>query len=98
MNAALLKEQLESERLRADRAEASLVELANVQLKVELLQSEIQLWCNMVESLPGVHSRDDVPHRFKELQRYQRQQQRRLSECSRWVWSLCPTKNVLDDP
>lgn len=70
VNAALLKEQLHSERLRANRAEAGLSDLANLQSRVTELESELKRWCEMIDFIPGAQSRDDVPRCIVELQRF----------------------------
>lgn len=69
VNAALLKEQLHSEKLRANRAEASLSDLVNLQSRVTELESELERWSAMLDVIPGAHSRDDVPRCIVELQR-----------------------------
>lgn len=69
INAALLKEKLIGEKSRADRAEASLAELADVQVRVKEMESELQRWSEVVEKIPGAQSRDDILPKFAALQR-----------------------------
>jgi len=69
VNAALLKEQLMSEKARADRAEASLAEIADIQVRLKELELELQAWRDMVGQIPGVEGRDDVLRKLRELQR-----------------------------
>lgn len=69
VNAALLKEQLHNEKLRANRAEAGLTDLVNLQSRVTELEFELERWSEMIEVIPGAHSRDDVPRCIVELQR-----------------------------
>jgi len=69
VNAALLKEQLHSEKQRANRAEAGLTDLVNLQTRVTQLESELERWSEMIEIIPGAHSRDDIPRCIIELQR-----------------------------
>nr|XP_024401614.1 mitotic spindle checkpoint protein MAD1-like isoform X2 [Physcomitrium patens] len=69
VNVALLKEQLHSEQLRANRAEAGLTDLVNLQSRVNVLESELERWSDMIEVIPGAQTRDDVPRCIAELQR-----------------------------
>jgi len=69
VNAALLKEQLHSEKLRANRAEAGLTDLVNLQSRVTELESELERWSEVIEVIPGAHSRGDIPRCIVELQR-----------------------------
>jgi len=69
INAALLKEKLIGEKSRADRAEASLAGLADVQVRVKEMESELQCWSEVVEKIPGAQSRDDILPKFAALQR-----------------------------
>lgn len=73
VNAALLKEKLIGEKSRADRAEASLADLADVQLRVKEMESELQCWSEVIEKIPGAQSRDDVLPKFAALQRWESQ-------------------------
>ncbi|KAG0587308.1 hypothetical protein KC19_2G155100 [Ceratodon purpureus] len=68
-NAALLKEQLHSEKMRANRAEAGLTDLVNLQSRVNELEAELERWSDTIEVIPGAHSRDDIPRCIVELQR-----------------------------
>lgn len=70
VNVALLKEQLHSEQLRANRAEAGLTDLVNLQSRVNVLESELERWSDMIEVIPGAQTRDDVPRCIAELQRW----------------------------
>ncbi len=69
VNAALLKEQLMSAKAHADRAEASLAEIADIQVRLKELELELQAWRDMVGRIPGVEGRDDVLRKLRELQR-----------------------------
>jgi chromosome segregation ATPase len=69
VNAALLKEQLMSEKAHANRAEASLAEIADIQVRLKELELELQAWRDMVGQIPGVEGRDDVLRKLRELQR-----------------------------
>lgn len=69
VNATLLKEQLHSEKLRANRAEAGLADLVNLQSRVIELEIELERWSDMIEVIPGAQRRDDIPRCVVELQR-----------------------------
>ncbi len=71
VNAALLKEQLMSAKAHADRAEASLAEIADIQVRLKELELELQAWRDMVGRIPGVEGRDDVLRKLRELQRWE---------------------------
>ncbi|KAG6541966.1 hypothetical protein Mapa_016603 [Marchantia paleacea] len=68
-NVDLLKERLESEKLRADRAEAALTNLADLEWKVKDLESELSAWKEITTKIPGVESRNDILLKVAELQR-----------------------------
>lgn len=69
VNVNLLKEKLESERLRAERAEAALEELVNCEMQVRSLNEELQSWKSLIDEIPDVEKRDDIPTKIGELQR-----------------------------
>ncbi|KAI5066038.1 hypothetical protein GOP47_0018662 [Adiantum capillus-veneris] len=68
-NVNLLKEKLESERLRAERAEAALEDLVNCDEQVKSLNEELQAWKSLIDELPDVERREDIPIKMRELQR-----------------------------
>lgn len=68
-NAELLREKLLEEKQRADRAEAALEALPELQSKVTCLENELQSWRSMIDGLPGVNSYEDVPRKIAELQK-----------------------------
>ncbi|CAM6081807.1 unnamed protein product [Calypogeia fissa] len=69
VNADLLKERLASEKVRADRAEAELSKLSNLESMVTELETELSSWKEMIATLPGVETCNDVQTKFAELQR-----------------------------
>jgi hypothetical protein len=69
VNATLLKQQLHSEKLRANRAEARLIDLVNLQLRVNELEVELECRSNIIEVIPRVYSCIDIPRCIVELQR-----------------------------
>ncbi|KAH7444651.1 hypothetical protein KP509_02G086400 [Ceratopteris richardii] len=68
-NVNLLKEKVESERLRAERAEAALEELVNCEVQTKSLIAELQIWKSLIDEIPDVEKRDDIPIKMRELQR-----------------------------
>ncbi|MCO5588600.1 hypothetical protein L7F22_042557 [Adiantum nelumboides] len=68
-NVNLLKEKLESERLRAERAEAALEDLVNRDVQAKFRNEELQAWKSLIVELPDVERREDIPIKMRELQR-----------------------------
>eukprot|EP01018_Ginkgo_biloba_P009534 Gb_26246 [translate_table: standard] len=68
-NAELLREKLLEDKQRADRAEAALESVPELQLKLSSLENELKSWRSMVDELPGVDSCDDVPRKIAEFQK-----------------------------
>ncbi|MCO5612413.1 hypothetical protein L7F22_066680 [Adiantum nelumboides] len=68
-NVNLLKEKLESERLRAERAEAALEDLVNRDVQTKFLNEELQAWKSLIVELPDVERREDILIKMRELQR-----------------------------
>ncbi|KAH7444650.1 hypothetical protein KP509_02G086400 [Ceratopteris richardii] len=62
-------EKVESERLRAERAEAALEELVNCEVQTKSLIAELQIWKSLIDEIPDVEKRDDIPIKMRELQR-----------------------------
>ncbi|KAJ7549142.1 hypothetical protein O6H91_07G042100 [Diphasiastrum complanatum] len=68
-NVELLREQLESETQRANRTEAALADHVDLQLRVKSLETELEAWKEILNELPDVQCRADVPRKMAELQR-----------------------------
>ncbi|KAL3680469.1 hypothetical protein R1sor_023425 [Riccia sorocarpa] len=68
-NVEILKEQVASEKLRADTAESALGNLADLELKVKHLESELAAWNDFLVKVPGVETRDGILSKIGELQR-----------------------------
>lgn len=87
-NVSLLKEKLESERLRAERAEAALEELADREMQVESLERELQSWRNLIEEIPDVERRDDILRKIGDLQREALSAMARVGELTAQITEL----------
>ncbi|KAL2621334.1 hypothetical protein R1flu_001539 [Riccia fluitans] len=68
-NVEILKEQLASEKLRGDRAEAALTNLADMESKVKDQEIELSAWKELLVKIPGAETRDGVLLKIGELQR-----------------------------
>ncbi|GAB4847440.1 hypothetical protein Ancab_026497 [Ancistrocladus abbreviatus] len=68
-NVELLKEKLREEKGRRQRAEDELLKLPEIQLQMERVEDELLSWKRIVEDIPGISSREDIPFKFAALQK-----------------------------
>lgn len=69
-NVELLKEKLESERDRANKAESALCQIVDMEVQIAALEAELHAWKETINQIPGVSTLEDVLPKFAQLQTY----------------------------